>query len=157
MSAVASAGSMYLLDAHSLIFQVFHAIPEMSSPTGTPTNALFGFLRDLLTIRLEKKPDYLVCAFDLSRPTFRDEFYPEYKAHRKPMPDALRLQMPIIHDLVEAMGIPLLSVPSYEADDIVATVAKAASAKGIRVFGCTTHKDCRQLIDDQVSLLNLRK
>ena len=157
MSAAVMNGCMYLLDAHSLIFQVFHAIPEMSSPTGTPTNALFGFLRDLLTIRLEKKPDYLVCAFDLPGPTFRDAFYPEYKAHRKPMPDDLRLQMPVIHELVEAMGIPLLSMPSFEADDVVATVAKAASANGIRVLICTTDKDCRQLIDDRVSLLNLRK
>ena len=157
MSATGMNGCMYLLDAHSLIFQVFHAIPEMSSPTGTPTNALFGFLRDLLSIRLDKKPDYLVCAFDLPGPTFRDDFYPEYKAHRSPMPEDLRSQMPIIHELVEAMGIPLLSVPSYEADDIVATVAKAASAKGIRVLICTTDKDCRQLIDDRVSLLNLRK
>ncbi|HEV8061384.1 MAG TPA: 5'-3' exonuclease H3TH domain-containing protein, partial [Gemmataceae bacterium] len=157
MSAAVKNGCMYLLDAHSLIFQVFHAIPEMSSPTGTPTNALFGFLRDLLTIRLEKKPDYLVCAFDLPGPTFRDAFYPEYKAHRKPMPDDLRLQMPVIHELVEAMGIPLLSMPSFEADDVVATVAKAASANGIRVLICTTDKDCRQLIDDRVNLLNLRK
>ena len=157
MSAAGMNGCMYLLDAHSLIFQVFHAIPEMSSPTGTPTNALFGFLRDLLSIRLDKKPEYLVCAFDLPGPTFRDEFYPEYKAHRSPMPDDLRSQMPLIHELVEAMGIPLLSVPSFEADDIVATVAKAASAKGIRVLICTTDKDCRQLIDDRVNLLNLRK
>ena len=157
MSAAVMNGCMYLLDAHSLIFQVFHAIPEMSSPTGTPTNALFGFLRDLLSIRLDKKPEYLVCAFDLPGPTFRDGFYPEYKAHRKPMPDDLRLQMPIIHELVEAMGIPLLGVPSFEADDIIATVARAASAKGIRVMICTTDKDCRQLIDDRVSLLNLRK
>ena len=147
MSAAVMNGCMYLLDAHSLIFQVFHAIPEMSSPTGTPTNALFGFLRDLLTIRLEKKPEYLVCAFDLPGPTFRDGFYAEYKAHRKPMPDDLSLQMPLIHELVEAMGIPLLSAPTFEADDIVATVATAASAKGIRVFICTTDKDCRQLIE----------
>ncbi len=157
MSAAVMNGCMYLLDAHSLIFQVFHAIPEMSSPTGTPTNAIFGFLRDLMSIRLDKKPEYLVCAFDMPGPTFRDEFYPEYKAHRKPMPDDLRLQMPILHELVEAMGIPLLGIPGFEADDIVATVSKAASAKGIRVLVCTTDKDCRQLIDDRVSLLNLRK
>src|SRR4051794_40472203 len=131
MSAAVSNGCMYLLDAHSLIFQVFHAIPEMSSPTGMPTNALFGFLRDLLTIRLDKKPDYLVCAFDLPGPTFRDGFFAEYKAHRKPMPDDLSLQMPLIHELVEAMGIPLLSAPTFEADDVVATVATAASAMGI--------------------------
>ena len=129
----------------------------MSSPTGTPTNAIFGFLRDLLSIRVDKKPEYLVCAFDLPGPTFRDEFFPEYKAHRKPMPDDLHLQMPLLHELVEAMGIPLLSAPSFEADDVVATVAKAAAAKGIRVLVCTTDKDCRQLIDDRISLLNLRK
>jgi DNA polymerase-1 len=148
---------MYLLDAYSLIFQVFHAIPEMSSPTGTPTNAIFGFLRDLLSIRLDKRPEYLVCAFDMPGPTFRDEFFPDYKAHRKPMPDDLRLQMPILEELVQAMGIPLLGIPGFEADDVVATVATAASARGLRVLICTTDKDCRQLIDDRISLLNLRK
>jgi DNA polymerase-1 len=148
---------MYLVDAHALIFQVFHAIPEMSSPLGLPTNALFGFTKDLLTLRLEKRPDYLVCAFDRPGPVFRNELYPEYKAHRPPMPDDLLPQLPQIHRLLEAMRIPVLSWEGFEADDVIATVATAAARKGMEVFICTTDKDCRQLIDDRVCLYNLRK
>lgn len=150
-------GCLYLVDAHSLIFQVFHAIGEMSSPSGLPTNAVYGFTRDMLFLREEKKPDYLVCAFDPPGPTFRDQLFPEYKAHRAPMPDDLRSQIPMIHRLLDAMNIPMLSPPGFEADDVIATIANQASARGTRVLICTTDKDCRQLIDDRVCLYNLRK
>jgi DNA polymerase-1 len=148
---------MYLIDAHSLIFQVFHAIPEMSSPAGLPTNALFGFTRDLLFLRTEKRPDYLVCAFDRSEPTFRDGIFPQYKAHRAPMPDDLQPQIPLIYRLLEAMRVPVVSWAGYEADDVIATIAKAAAQRGVDVFICTSDKDCRQLIDDRIRLYNLRK
>src|SRR5205807_3269720 len=98
MSSGKANERLFLLDAHSLIFQVFHAIPEMSSRSGLPTNALYGFTRDLLFLRNEKKPDYLLAAFDVSGPTFRDKIYPEYKAHRSPMPDGLRSQIPMIYE-----------------------------------------------------------
>jgi DNA polymerase-1 len=148
---------MYLVDAHSLIFQVFHAIPAMTSPTGLPTNALFGFTRDLLFLRADKKPDYLLCAFDRPEPTFRSDLYPDYKAHRPPMDQDLAAQLPLIEELVQAMGIPLVSVPSFEADDVIASIAKAAAAQGLDVFVCTSDKDCRQLIDNHIRLYNLRK
>src|SRR5262245_60607273 len=96
MPSGAVTGTLYLVDAHSLIFQVFHAIRGMSSPGGMPTNALFGFLRDLLFLR-SLDPNYLVCAFDRSEPTFRSDLYAPYKAHREPMPDDLQLQIPLIH------------------------------------------------------------
>lgn len=147
---------MYLIDAHSLIFQVFHALPAMSSPSGLPTNALFGFTRDLLDLR-ERKPEYLICAFDVSGPTFRDKLFTAYKANRSPMPDDLQPQIPMIHELLEAMRIPVVSKEGYEADDVIATIAKEASRRGIGVFVCTSDKDCRQLIDDRVCLYNLRK
>src|SRR5215468_7754755 len=150
-------GCLYLVDAHSLIFQVFHAIPEMSSPSGLPTNALFGFTRDMLFLRAEKKPAYLVCAFDLPGPTFRDEVYPEYKAHRGPMPDDLQPQLPLIREMLQAMSIPVLEKPNFEADDVIATVALAGAARGLDVYICTSDKDCRQLIGDRVWLYNLRK
>jgi DNA polymerase-1 len=150
------SGSVYLVDAFSIIFQVYHAIPRMSSPSGVPTNALFGFTRDLLSLR-DLRPDYLLCAFDRSEPTFRHEVFPEYKGHRDEMPDDLQLQMPHIHRLLEALSIPVVSLPRYEADDVVATIARAASARGLDVFLCTSDKDCRQLIDDRVRLYNLRK
>src|SRR5437867_194574 len=127
MSAIASVGSMYLIDAHSLIFQVFHAIPEMSSPSGLQTNALFGFTRDVLFLRNDRKADYLLCAFDRPEPTFRDQLYPAYKANRAPMPDDLRPQIPLIEQMLAAMRIPVLSKEGYEADDVIATVARAAS------------------------------
>jgi DNA polymerase I len=152
-----ASGSMYLVDAHSLIFQVFHAIPEMSSPSGLPTNALFGFTRDLLYLRTEKKPDYLVCAFDLPGKTFRDALFPDYKAHREPPPVDLMAQIPQIYRLLEAMRVPILTKDGYEADDVIATVAAVAASRGLDVFICTNDKDCRQLITDRVRLFNLRK
>jgi DNA polymerase-1 len=149
--------TIYLVDAHSLIFQVFHAIPEMSSPSGLPTNALFGFTRDMLFLRGEKKPDYLVCAFDLPGKTFRDGIFPDYKAHRAPSPVDLDTQIPQIYRLLEAMHIPIVTKEGYEADDVIATIAVAAAKRELNVFVCTNDKDCRQLIDDRVQLFNLRK
>src|SRR5438094_3003616 len=96
MPTGAATECLYLIDAHSLIFQVFHAIPEMSSPSGLPTNALFGFTRDMLFLRQEKKPDYLLCAFDVGDRTFRNQLFAEYKANRSPMPEDLRPQLPLI-------------------------------------------------------------
>jgi DNA polymerase-1 len=148
---------MYLIDAHSLIYQVFHAISEMSSPSGLPTNALYGFTRDMLFLRNEKKPNYLICAFDVPGPTFRDQLYPEYKAQRAPMPDDLQIQIPLIHQMLAAMRIPILGVAGYEADDVLATLATAAAEKKMDVFLCTSDKDCRQLISERVRLYNLRK
>src|SRR5712692_6513266 len=157
MASGVDQGCMYLIDAHSLIFQVFHAIPTMTSPAGQATNALFGFTRDVLFLRTEKKPDYLLCAFDLPGPTFRDRIYPEYKAHRAPMPDDLQPQIPMIRQFLDAMRVPILGQVGFEADDIIATVAKAAASRDLDVFICTTDKDCRQLISDRVRMFNLRK
>src|SRR5438270_3431656 len=99
MPAGAASGSLYLVDAHSLIFQVFHAIPEMSSPSGLPTNALFGFTKDLWRLYHER-PDFLVCAFDVPGKIFREQLFADYKAHRAPMPDNLRIQLPLIRQLL---------------------------------------------------------
>jgi DNA polymerase-1 len=156
MPSGTASDSTYLIDAHGLIFQVFHAISRMTSPTGLPTNALFGFARDVLFLR-KLKPTYLVCAFDRDEPTFRSEVYPDYKAHREAMPDDLQLQIPLIHRLLEALSVPVVSHPRYEADDVLATIARAGSARGQDVYICTSDKDCRQLIDDRVRLYNLRK
>jgi len=157
MSSASAPERLYLLDAYALIFQVFHALPEMSTPTGLPSNALFGFTKDVLYLRLEKKPEYLVCAFDEPGLTFRDELYKEYKAHRAPIPDDLLTQVPMIRQMLDAMRVPVLGVPGYEADDIIATVAKAAAARGLDVVLCTSDKDCRQLLTDRIQIYNLRK
>jgi DNA polymerase-1 len=156
MPAGSQPGTLYLVDAHSLIFQVFHAIRGMTSPSGMPTNALFGFVRDLLFLR-SLRPDYLLCAFDRSEPTFRSAIYPDYKAHREEMPSDLALQIPLIQRALDALAVPAVSVAGYEADDILATVARAAAARGLDVNLCTADKDCRQLLGDRVRLYNLRK
>ena len=150
-----SAERMYLVDAHSLIFQVFHAIGEMSSPTGLPVNALFGFARDMLFLRQEAGLPRL--RFDRGRADRPHQVYKEYKAHRAPMPDDLCRRCRSSSSFVEAMHIPVVTAPGYEADDAIATVARAASQRGIDVFICTSDKDCRQLIDDRVRLYSLRK
>ena len=147
--------TLYLIDSHSLIYQVFHAIAAMSSPNGLPTNAVFGFTRDLMFLR-DKKPTRLLCIFDAG-PSFRSDVFVEYKAHRSPMPDDLRLQIPMIHELVEAFRIPKLSQAGFEADDLIATLARAGEAKGMEVYICSTDKDCRQLLGDRVRMFNLRK
>ena len=157
MTAGYERDTLYLVDAHSLIFQVFHAVAEMTSPTGMPTNALFGFTRDMLYLRNDRKPSHLVVAFDVGEPTLRTEVYAEYKAHRTPMPDDLRLQIPMIHQMLEAMCVPVLGLPGYEADDVIATIADAADKRGLDVYICSSDKDCRQLLSDHVKIFNLRK
>ena len=147
---------MYLIDSMSLIFQVFHAIPNMTSPTGVPTNAIYGFTRDLMFLR-DKKPDYIVCGWDRPEPTFRNVAFPEYKAHRDEAPADLIMQLPMIQQVLDALNIPLISIAGFEADDILATVAEHAKSKGIKVYLVTSDKDCRQLIDENVTLYNIRK
>jgi DNA polymerase-1 len=155
--ASASAETLYLVDAFSLIFSVFHAIPEMTSPSGLPTNALFGFTKDMLYLRSEKKPTYLVCCFDAPGKTFRDEIYTEYKANRSPMPDDLQLQIPLIQKMLEAMRIPVVMQEGFEADDVIATLARVGAAQGMDVFVCSSDKDLRQLITDRIKIFGLRK
>ncbi|MGH7169277.1 MAG: 5'-3' exonuclease, partial [Gemmataceae bacterium] len=156
MSSGTVSETFYLVDAHALIFQVFHAIRGMTSPSGLPTNALFGFARDLLFLR-GLRPDYLVCAFDRDEPTFRSAIYAEYKANRDEVPNDLQLQMPHIHRLLEAMNVPVVSVAGFEADDVLATLSAVGAKRGLDVYLCTSDKDCRQLIDDRVRLYSLRK
>src|SRR4029079_3492811 len=140
MPAERGAESLYLVDAYSLIFQVFHALPEMTSPSGLPTNALFGFTKDMLFLRNEKKPTYLIVCCDVSGKTFRDDLYDAYKAHRSPMPDDLQLQIPLIYEMLAAMRIPLVSREGYEADDVIATLAVAGAERGLDVFICSSDK-----------------
>ena len=149
--------TVWVIDSHSLIFQVFHVIAEMTSPAGQPTNAVFGFTRDILFLLEEKQPDYLLCAFDLSGPTFRHEIYEQYKADRDEMPEALRPQIPLIKRMLDAFAIPVLECEGYEADDVLATIAPLVDAKGGQCYLVTGDKDCRQLITDRVKVYNIRK
>ncbi len=151
-----AAGNCYVLDSHGLIFQMFHGIGPMSAPDGRPTNAVFGVTRALMEL-YDHGADYLLAAFDRPEPTFRTAIATEYKAHRPPPPPDLVLQEPMIEAVLAAMRIPKLSVAGFEADDVMATIAKAGPARGLTVYLCTADKDCRQLLTDAVKIKNLRK
>lgn len=148
---------VWIVDSHSLIFQVFHAIPPMTGPAGQPVAAIYGFCRDMLFLLEKKRPDYLICAFDMPGKTFRHDLYDDYKVHREEMPQELRPQIEGIQRFMEAMTLPVVQSESYEADDVLATLARQVEAAGGRCTLVTTDKDCRQLITDQVQLFNVRK
>jgi DNA polymerase-1 len=148
---------VWVLDAHGILYQVFHALPPMNSPQGEPVGAIYGFVRDLLTLLFEHKPDILLCAFDLPGGTFRHALDADYKANRDAMPEPLSFQIGKIRDVLDAFGIPALGAASFEADDIMATVADQVEKNGGHCVLVTADKDCRQLITEKVSLFNLRK
>jgi len=149
---------VYVIDSHSLIYQVFHAMPALSSPNGQPVGAVHGFIRDVIDIIENKQPNYLFCAFDYPKEiTFRHDLYKEYKAHRESMPEDLRPQIPSIHRMLAALGVPVLQIQGYEADDILATIARLTDERGGTCIVVTSDKDCRQLITDHVKMYNIRK
>jgi DNA polymerase-1 len=146
-----------VVDSHSLIYQVFHAMAPMTSPDGRAIHAVYGFTRDILDIQKKYQPDFLICAFDRSEITFRNELYDQYKAHRDPMPEDLRSQIPMIRQLLEALEIPILDLDGYEADDILATISRSVDEAEGFCWLVTSDKDCRQLLGERVQMLNLRK
>ncbi|HUG20551.1 MAG TPA: 5'-3' exonuclease H3TH domain-containing protein, partial [Planctomycetaceae bacterium] len=150
------APTLYLVDVFNLLFQVFHAIPPMTGPRGQPTNAVFGFTRDLLNL-IEQKPTHLICAFDSSGPGFRTGLYEAYKANRTEMPEDLRPQIQMVKDVVDGFRIPRIEHAGWEADDIIATLARRAERDGMDVRIVTGDKDARQLLSDRIQIYNTRK
>ena len=151
-----SGRTVWAVDTLSRVYQLFHALPEMSAPDGTPVSAVFGLTRDLLDITAKRRPDYLFFAMDAPGPTFRHEKFAAYKANRAEMPADLVPQIPLVRRLVAACGVPLLERPGFEADDLLATLATRTTAAGGACVIATSDKDARQLIGDRVHLLNLR-
>lgn len=148
---------LHLIDLFSLVFQVFHAIPEMTAPNGQPVNATFGIMRDLLMLLRDKQPTHLVVAGEGDGPGERSTWYPEYKANRSETPAELISQIPMILDTIAAFGLPLVSCPGWEADDVIATLATRAAREGFQVTIVTSDKDARQLLGPNVRLYNVRK
>lgn len=153
-AAVGAAGErLLLIDAFSLIHQAYHAVRELRTSDGTPTNAVYGFASMVLTVLENERPLAVALAFDTPEPTFRHQAYADYKAHRDPPDEALVAQIPLIYELVEAMRWPALRLPGYEADDILATVATRAAAAGWEVSILTADRDLCQLADPQITIL----
>jgi DNA polymerase-1 len=151
-----SNGTVYLLDTHGMVFQMYHGLPPMTAPDGRAVNAVFGVTRAIMDL-YDHGAEYLLATFDTPEKTFRDHLFAEYKGHRDPPPDDLIAQEPIIDQVLAAMRIPVLKVPGYEADDVMATVATEAAERGHSVVLCSSDKDCRQLLSDKVTIRNLRK
>jgi DNA polymerase-1 len=150
---------LLLVDGHSLAYRAFYALPldNFSTSTGQPTNAVFGFTSMLINAIKDEKPTHLAIAFDVSRETFRREMFAEYKANRAKSPDEFRSQLPLITEVIEAMQIPGIQVKGYEADDIIATLAKQGEKKGMRVSILTGDRDSYQLVNDSITVLYARK
>jgi DNA polymerase-1 len=147
------ADRLLLVDGHSLFHRAFHALPPLMTSDGRPSGALLGFLQMMMMLLEQEGPDYAAVALDLPGPTFRDEIYEEYKSHRPPSDDALRAQIPLLGDLIDALGITAISSPGYEADDVIGTLAKRASAEGMEVVIVTGDRDLLQLVDDNIHVV----
>ena len=137
---------LYLIDGSSYVFRAYHAIPHLSNRRGEPTNATYGFVTMLLKTLREGAPTHVVVAFDTKAPTFRHQRYPEYKANRESPPDDLKVQIPRIHEVVEAMNLPVVMEPGWEADDLISTLALKGLAEGFEVVLVTGDKDFMQII-----------
>jgi len=151
-----SGRTVFAIDLLSRVYQLFHALPEMTAPDGTPVSVVYGLTRDLLDLVEKKRPDYLLCATDAAGPTFRHESYADYKANRAEMPADLVPQIPLVRQLLDVMAIPCLERPGFEADDLLATLAMRTVAAGGTCTIATADKDARQLLGARVRLFNLR-
>ncbi|MGC8740026.1 MAG: DNA polymerase I [Candidatus Sumerlaeaceae bacterium] len=146
---------LYLIDGHSQVFKAYHAIQQLSTSTGIPTNAVFGFCQILHALLRNHNPEYLAVVFDRPEATFREAIYEQYKANRPAPPADLPQQMAFIQRILDALRIPYFEAPGYEADDLIATITKRALAEGFKVVIVTADKDLFQLVNDQVEILKL--
>jgi DNA polymerase-1 len=146
---------LLLIDGHSMAYRAFFALPaeNFTTASGQHTNAIYGFATMLLSLLSSEKPTHVAVAFDVSRKTFRSEIFPEYKANRAKTPDEFRSQMSYLHELVTAFGINSFEIEGYEADDIIATIAKQAEREGAEVLICTGDRDSFQLVNDKTTVL----
>ena len=150
--------TLLLVDGSSYLYRAFHAMPDLRAvpgdPTSPPTGAIRGMINMLQSLRKEVPADYAACIFDAKGPTFRDDLYPEYKAHRSPMPDDLRAQIEPIHEVVRLMGWKVLDVPGVEADDVIGTLAVIAASQGIEVIVSSGDKDLAQLVNSHITIID---
>lgn len=152
MSAEATAKKLVLIDGHSILNRAFYGVPELTNAEGLHTNAVYGFLNILFKILDEEHPDYLAVAFDVHAPTFRHQIYAEYKGTRKPMPEELREQVPVLKDVLRAMNICTMEQAGLEADDILGTLAKKAEQGGIDVSLVSGDRDLLQIATDHIKI-----
>jgi len=151
---VSNNKTLLLVDGSSYLYRAFYALPDLRSPQGEPTGAIKGVLAMLKKLRTDEPSDYSACVFDAKGKTFRDEWYPEYKAHRPSMPDALQAQIEPLHESIAALGWNILMLDGVEADDVIGTLTQQASAEGVRCVISTGDKDLTQLVNEHVLWVN---
>ncbi len=145
---------LVLVDGSSYLYRAFHALPSLTNSRGEPTGAIYGVVNMLRRLLNDYDPQHVAVVFDAKGKTFRDEMYPEYKAHRPPMPSELSSQIEPLHAIIRAMGLPLLMVTGVEADDVIGTLARQAEEAGLPVLISTGDKDMAQLVDGHITLVN---
>lgn len=145
---------LLLIDSSSYIYRAFYALPPLTSPKGMPTGAIYGFVRMMLKLLKDFDPEYIAAVFDTKGKTVRHESFQEYKANRKEAPDDLTVQIPFIEQIIVDLGIKILKMPGYEADDIIATLAKKAAKENYEVIIVSPDKDMLQLIDERIKVYN---
>ncbi|HEY5090795.1 MAG TPA: 5'-3' exonuclease H3TH domain-containing protein, partial [Polyangia bacterium] len=146
--------SLYIVDAMNFLFRAFHALPPLTTSRGIQTGAIYGLCQMILRIEREQRPTHLCVVYDAPGDNFRNEIFPAYKAHRPPMPPELAAQLAMVRRVIEAFGLTQLQVSGFEADDIIATLAKIAAAAGMEVVICSSDKDLLQLCDGDVAVLD---
>ena len=150
--------TLLLVDGSSYLYRAFHAMPDLRAtpgdPTSAPTGAIRGMINMMQSLRKDIACDYAACVFDAKGPTFRNDWYPDYKAQRAPMPDDLRLQIEPIHEIVAILGWKVLAVPGVEADDVIGTLGAIAAAQGIEVIVSSGDKDLAQLVNEHVTIID---
>ncbi|WP_300321593.1 DNA polymerase I [Idiomarina sp.] len=154
MSATVPENPFILVDGSSYLFRAFHAPPHLTNSNGEPTGAIYGVVNMLRSLLKKYQPSHMAVVFDAKGKTFRSDIYEEYKAHRPPMPDDLRSQIEPLHNIVKAMGLPLLCIDGVEADDVIGTLAQQAGDQGRFTLISTGDKDMAQLVNDHVMLIN---
>ncbi|MFA6063713.1 MAG: DNA polymerase I [Gallionella sp.] len=154
MTTNSDTKTLLLVDGSSFLYRAFHAVPDMRNADGFPTNAIYGVLNMLRRLRQDYPADYSLCVFDAKGKTFRDDWYPQYKANRPSMPPDLALQIEPLHQLIAATGWRISMVEGVEADDVIGTMAKQAEKDGVRCIIATGDKDLAQLVNEHVTLIN---
>ena len=157
MVPIKEAEKFLIVDGHGLAFRAFYAVPPLSAPDGTPTNAITGFMNMLARVEEDLSPGCCVVVFDAPGPTFRHVAFPQYKEQRRPTPEEFKPQIPILRELLERMGYPVLSVEGVEADDVIASLALSAACAGGRAVILSSDKDLQQVLGDGVTLLRPMK
>ncbi len=153
---MSSKATLFLIDGSSQMYRAYHAIRGLSGPDGKSTNAVYGFTTMLRKLLTDHQPAYIAASFDLPGPTFRDQMVTDYKANRAAMPGDLAEQIPWVHEACEALGVPVITSEGFEADDVIATLARCAVQEGYDVAIVTGDKDFFQLVDDRVRVFNPR-